>query len=75
MLCPTTASESASNNLIATQYIIGSFSSNRLIAISRDRDYYATVRSNSTGYIKWTYTDGYGDHIFDAKLSSSKKLL
>jgi len=65
-------SESVSNNSIGTQYNIGSFPAGKLITISRDGDYYTTVQSNSTGYIKWIYTEGYGDHTFDATLSSSQ---
>lgn len=64
--------ESVSNNSITTQYKIGSFPAGELITISRDGDYYETVQSNSTGYIKWTYTEGYGDHTLDATLSSSQ---
>lgn len=69
-----TWSESASNNSIATQHWIGSFPAGKLITISRDGDYYATVQSNSTGYIEWTYTEGYGDHTFDATLSLSQNI-
>jgi hypothetical protein len=58
--------ESASNNSISTQHWIGSFPAGKLITISRDGDYYKNVQSNSTGYIEWTYTEGYGNHTFDA---------
>jgi hypothetical protein len=69
-----TWSESTLNNSIATQHWIGSFPAGKLITISRDGDYYATVQSNSTGYIKWTYTEENGDHTFDATLSSSQNV-
>lgn len=42
--------------------------------MSRDGDYYATVQSNSTGYIEWTYTEGYSDHTFDATLQPSQNV-
>jgi len=69
-----TWSESASDNSIKMQYSVGSFPAGKNITISRDGVYYATLRSNSTGSIEWTYTEGYGDHTFNATLSSSKNI-
>jgi PKD repeat protein len=59
-----TWSESSDVSTITTQHIFGGFPANTPIQITRDNTNYAQVTSNNTGFIDWTYSGGYSDHIF-----------
>ena len=47
-------------------HTIGGFPASTDIDIYRDGIDYATVRSNSTGYITWVYDGGFSEHTFEA---------
>jgi len=63
--------ESSTNASTTTQHIIGDFLANTNIQIKRDGINYASVLSNATGYINWTYSGGYSEHQFEAELAAS----
>jgi len=55
-------------------HTIGGFPANTDIDIYRDGIDYATVRSNSTGYITWVYDGGFSEHTFEAIVSSETQV-
>jgi hypothetical protein len=58
--------ESSESHSITTSHVIGGFPANTDVDIYRDGIDYATVHSNSTGYIAWVYSGGFSEHTFEA---------
>ncbi|MCZ7357383.1 MAG: LamG domain-containing protein, partial [Candidatus Methanoperedens sp.] len=63
--------ESSTNSSVTTSHVIGDFPSNTKIDIKKNGAKWHTYTSNSTGYITFTYNDGYSQIHFEATLSSS----
>lgn len=59
---------SSSDSTATATHVIGGFPANTHIDIYRDGVDYATVRSNSTGYITWVYDGGFSEHTFEARV-------
>jgi len=62
--------ESSSNASVTTQHIIGDFPINTVIQIKKNGVNWNTYTSNATGYITFTYADGYSDIQFEAEAST-----
>lgn len=67
--------EDSINHDISTRHVIGGFGANTNVVIYRDSVYYDVATSNSTGYIDWTYTGGYSEHVFEAIIASNNQII
>ena len=63
--------ESSTNASVTTQHTIGDFPANTAIQIKKNGINWNTYTSNSTGYITFTYADGYSDIQFEAELGTT----
>lgn len=64
--------ESSTNSSIATNHVIGDFPANNKIAIKKNGTLWNTYTSNSTGYIAFTYSEGFSEIQFETTLSESE---
>lgn len=58
--------ESSSNPLTVINHIIGDFPANTPIVIKKNGAYWNTFTSNASGYINFTYSEGYSNIQFEA---------
>jgi len=63
--------ESSSNFSVTTRHIIGDFPATTIIQIKKNGANWNNYTSNATGYISFTYTDGYSDIQFEAQVADT----
>jgi PKD repeat protein len=62
--------ESASDHAITTLHEIGDFPANTNITVKKNGAMYVNLTTNSTGWMNFTYSDGYSDVMFEAEADS-----
>ena len=63
-----TWNESASDHAITTIHQIGDFPANTNINVKKNGAMYGNFTTNSTGWMNFTYSDGYSDVMFEAEV-------
>lgn len=59
--------ESSANHSVTTLHTIGDFPANTGVIINKNGAYWNTFTSNSSGYINFTYSEGYSNIQFEAQ--------